>query len=330
MSKIFKSLLFLLLLSSPLLAWDSDGDGIPNKYDECKKEPEDFDGFQDQDGCPEPDNDKDGVLDDKDKCNLQPEDRDGFQDDDGCPDPDNDKDGILDVKDKCPLKKEDFDAYQDMDGCPDPDNDKDGILDVNDKCPMDAEDKDGFQDTDGCPDFDNDKDGIKDKQDKCPNESETFNEVDDEDGCPDLGILPIEKKKTYKDVAFRIGTGDLTFESFRSLDSLAQKLTIFKTIKLRVHIFAEFTKDVENSLNILSTQQEGLINYLVSKGAMKEQFIPIDYTIEWYESVKTSEWDPNESRKPVIRVVDPSELIPTEATPTPPADSVDSAVPESP
>jgi outer membrane protein OmpA-like peptidoglycan-associated protein len=48
---------------------------------------EDRDGFQDQDGCPEPDNDADGIADGSDRCRLDPEDRDGFEDDDGCPEP---------------------------------------------------------------------------------------------------------------------------------------------------------------------------------------------------------------------------------------------------
>jgi hypothetical protein len=45
-----------------------------------------MDGFEDEDGCPEPDNDKDGVSDAKDKCPLQPETWNGNRDEDGCPD----------------------------------------------------------------------------------------------------------------------------------------------------------------------------------------------------------------------------------------------------
>ena len=70
---------------------DSDGDGIPDDEDKCPNEPEDKDGFQDDDGCPDPDNDGDGIPDAQDKCPNEPEDKDGFQDADGCPDPDNDR-----------------------------------------------------------------------------------------------------------------------------------------------------------------------------------------------------------------------------------------------
>ncbi len=65
------------------------------------------------------DEDADGVLDDDDACPLDPEDRDGFEDDDGCPDPDNDGDGILDDEDQCPIEPETFNGLADEDGCPD-------------------------------------------------------------------------------------------------------------------------------------------------------------------------------------------------------------------
>jgi len=81
---------------------DTDGDGIVDSRDQCILEPEDMDGYLDDDGCPDPDNDADGILDAADKCPLQPEDMDGFQDDDGCPDLDNDQDQIADVDDYCP------------------------------------------------------------------------------------------------------------------------------------------------------------------------------------------------------------------------------------
>lgn len=68
----------------------------------------------------ERDTDADGLLDPVDACPLDPEDPDGFADDDGCPDHDNDSDGLVDVVDGCPMDAEDHDAWQDEDGCPDP------------------------------------------------------------------------------------------------------------------------------------------------------------------------------------------------------------------
>jgi len=65
---------------------DSDGDGVVDTEDKCPKEPEDTDGFEDTDGCPDPDNDADGVPDNRDECIDEPETKNEFQDEDGCPD----------------------------------------------------------------------------------------------------------------------------------------------------------------------------------------------------------------------------------------------------
>jgi outer membrane protein OmpA-like peptidoglycan-associated protein len=65
---------------------DRDNDGIADRKDSCVDRPEDVDGVEDQDGCPDIDNDLDHVLDVADSCALQPETYNGVADDDGCPD----------------------------------------------------------------------------------------------------------------------------------------------------------------------------------------------------------------------------------------------------
>lgn len=99
---------------------DTDNDGIPDPKDSCANEAEDTDGFNDTDGCPDPDNDGDGVLDANDECAEELEVMNGFKDDDGCSDtvPDTDKDGIPDSADKCPTRAETFNGIDDEDGCP--------------------------------------------------------------------------------------------------------------------------------------------------------------------------------------------------------------------
>jgi hypothetical protein len=139
-------------LEPGLLPADLDQDGILDRDDKCPAEAEDKDGFDDKDGCPDPDNDGDGVPDTADRCPLRAEDKDGFEDDDGCPDDDDDQDGIADALDRCPKEPEDKDGFEDNDGCPDPDNDGDGIKDQDDLCPLSPETKNGFEDGDGCPD----------------------------------------------------------------------------------------------------------------------------------------------------------------------------------
>lgn len=164
---------------------DTDSDGVLDADDACPSDPEDKDGYQDDDGCPESDNDNDGRLDKDDPCPNDPEDKDGVQDEDGCPDTDNDKDGIADGYDSCPNEAEDMDGDRDDDGCPDNDRDKDGIPDATDKCPDQPEDTDGFGDEDGCPETDFDLDGIADDKDECPDQPEIINGVKDKDGCPE-------------------------------------------------------------------------------------------------------------------------------------------------
>ena len=65
---------------------DPDGDGIRGATDRCPQRPEDKDGYQDEDGCPDYDNDGDGLRDSEDDCPDQPETLNGKKDGDGCPD----------------------------------------------------------------------------------------------------------------------------------------------------------------------------------------------------------------------------------------------------
>ena len=152
---------------------DRDGDDIDDDKDACPDDAEDKDGFDDHDGCPDPDNDGDGIADLNDGCPDAPEDTDGFQDQDGCPDPDNDADGVIDVDDEC----RDAAGSARYRGCPAPDSDGDGIGDDKDACP----DLPGIKDKQGCPQDDRDHDGITDVNDKCPDEAGPASTG----GCPD-------------------------------------------------------------------------------------------------------------------------------------------------
>ena len=84
------------------------------------------------DDSPEGDKDGDTIPDARDLCPERPEDFDTFEDSDGCPDEDNDGDKILDVTDQCPNKAENFNGVEDDDGCPDEDDpDPDGDPDLH-------------------------------------------------------------------------------------------------------------------------------------------------------------------------------------------------------
>jgi hypothetical protein len=64
---------------------DPDADGVAGADDLCPDAPEDLDGFQDQDGCSDPDNDGDAIDDPQDMCCYVAEDMDEDRDLDGCP-----------------------------------------------------------------------------------------------------------------------------------------------------------------------------------------------------------------------------------------------------
>jgi len=241
------------------------------------------------------DTDGDGIPDTKDQCPTNKEDVDGFEDGDGCPDPDNDQDGIPDGKDKCPNKAEDRDGFQDTDGCPDGDNDGDGIPDGQDKCPDAAEDKDGFKDDDGCPDGDNDGDGIPDKQDKCPNEPEDRNGVDDNDGCPEGGAgTSIRGGKIDlrgKRIQFRSGSAVLLKKSFKILDRIANMLRNNPRVKLvRIEGHTDDKGRARANQRLSQTRAASVRDYLVKRGVTRNRLTAVGYG-------ETRPKVPNTSRK---------------------------------
>lgn len=220
------------------------------------------------------DRDGDGIADSVDQCPDDPEDKDGFQDQDGCPDKDNDQDSIVDVYDKCPNIPEDKDGFQDSDGCPDVDNDQDGILDVSDKCPNDPEDKDGFEDQDGCPDVDNDKDGIPDSVDLCPNEPETVNGYADEDGCPDAEQIRVVGDKIILDdrVHFMVNAHIIRGISYPLLDRLA-RLIIQHPEYIHIEVQGHTDERGPDWYNDRLSQDRAnaVLEFLISRGVNRER-----------------------------------------------------------
>ncbi|MBK9262492.1 MAG: OmpA family protein [Polyangiaceae bacterium] len=232
---------------------DRDGDGIYDDVDVCPDEPEDKDGDEDADGCPEQD-----PVDEPVKVRTG----------------DSDGDGILDVEDQCPNKPEDPDGWMDKDGCPEPDNDKDGILDGDDRCMNVAEDKDNWQDEDGCPEDDNDADGILDGKDSCPNEPETFNNVDDEDGCPDKGSVIVQDNNVLilEKVQFETASAKILPQSFPLLDAVA---AVLKHSPHFVLVEVQGHADVRGApaMNVKLTQDraDSVVKALVERGIDRQR-----------------------------------------------------------
>ncbi len=267
--------------------YDADEDGILDKVDSCKHVPEDMDGFEDADGCPEPDNDRDEVLDLEDRCPLIPEDIDGFEDEDGCPDPDNDRDGFLDKVDKCPNEPETVNDWLDTDGCPDeiPDTDGDGLKDPDDKCPQEPEDMDDFQDDDGCPDLDNDQDRIPDLVDKCPMDPEVYNDFEDEDGCPDQKVFkPILVKVTKKKIEilekvfFKTNKAVIKPESYEVLNQVAEVMVRYTYIK-QVQIEGHTDDRGRDSYNLKLSQKraDAVREYIINQGVDEARVLSVGF-----------------------------------------------------
>jgi outer membrane protein OmpA-like peptidoglycan-associated protein len=218
--------------------------------------------------APPADTDGDGLADPVDECPRKPEDKDGFQDEDGCPEDDNDSDGIADKIDDCPLDPEDRDGTDDTDGCPDPDNDHDGLADKIDQCPDDPEDADGFEDDDGCPDCDNDGDGVPecpDKKDKCPAEAGPGTE----DGCPqkyDLVVVTETKIELKQTVYFDTKKAKIKRVSYPLLDDVAKALKDYPTIKVRIEGHTDSQGKDKFNLGLSQRRAESVRKYLIGKG----------------------------------------------------------------
>jgi OmpA-OmpF porin, OOP family len=229
--------------AAPEAPGDRDGDGIPDHLDECPDEPEDFDGFQDADGCPDPDNDGDGIADAIDECPDEPEDFDGFQDTDGCPDPDNDGDGIHDRIDQCPDEPEDVDGFEDEDGCPDPDNDGDGILDVDDACPNEA--------APGTP-----------------------------DGCPrqyDLVVVTETKIELRQTVYFDTNKATIQKRSFPLLDDVSRALADNPTIRVRIEGHTDSQGADAYNKKLSQRRADSVRKYLIGKGIRGARMVAVGF-----------------------------------------------------
>jgi outer membrane protein OmpA-like peptidoglycan-associated protein len=214
---------------------DRDGDGYPDPQDKCPDDPENFNNFEDEDGCPDnPDTDGDGIPDETDVCELMPEDRDGYLDTDGCPDLDNDLDGIPDDKDQCPMEPEDPDGFEDEDGCPDPDNDRDEVLDVKDQCPNEPGDK--LKEPIGCP------------------------------SKPSLVIVTNCEVKITQQIHFEYNKDTIRAVSFPVLDAVADALRTNKTIQLEVQGHTDNRGTARYNKDLSNRRAASVMRYLTRNG----------------------------------------------------------------
>ena len=239
---------------APPAPGDRDGDGILDNVDKCPDQPENYNGFEDEDGCPDdPDTDGDGIPDSKDQCVLVPEDKDGYQDSDGCPDIDNDLDTVPDDKDKDPA--------------------------TGKSCANDPEDPDGFEDADGCPDPDNDKDGVLDLDDMCPNEPGPASNK----GCPlkpSLVVVTDKEIKILQQIHFQFDKDKIRPESFKILDAVVEALRFYPKIRIEVQGHTDNKGGAAYNKNLSDRRAAAVLKYLVAHGVDASRLVSHGYGME--------------------------------------------------
>ncbi len=223
--------LFLGFIFEPSIG-DRDGDGIKDDVDKCPDEPEDFDDFEDEDGCPDPDNDKDGILDKDDQCPNEP----GPIENHGCP-----------VKVKPPE--------------PEPDRDHDGIPDKDDECPEIP----GPKENGGCPYLDSDGDGILDKDDQCPHEWGPK----ENNGCPLPNHSKIRKGHiiAMNPIYFETAKAIIKPISYPTLDDVADTLKSNQQLLLiEIQGHADERGDDDYNMRLTEDRAAAVKTYLIGKG----------------------------------------------------------------
>lgn len=249
---------------------DSDGDGFANNKDQCPFTPEDFDDFEDEDGCPDLDNDKDalpdsvetntGVFVDAQNTGTDPNsndtDMDGLDDYDEITkyhtNPvsiDSDDDKLTDGDEINNYKTDPMSMDTDSDGA----NDYDEI-NIHQTNPLSG-------DTDG--------DGILDGKDQCPVQAETFNGYKDSDGCPDKKPEIIFKKKApiiLDGINFKLGSAELTRDSEDVIMKVVQTMKDYPTMQLEISGHSDNTGSRAYNLKLSKDRAQSVKDFLVGKG----------------------------------------------------------------
>ncbi len=288
-------------------ARDRDRDGLVDKEDTCPEEPEDIDGFEDIDGCPDPDNDDDGIADIADDCPIESEDADGFEDIDGCPDPDNDDDKIDDVDDDCP---DDF-GYEATKGCPDTDND--GVPDKDDSCLADA----GPAETGGCPDADGDL--VPDVRDTCPNDKKPDSEpAETSDGCPKNAWTTTVGISFEGKIQFTNGRSTIRSASHELLNTLAALLLANPEAgNVEVQGHTDNTGNADSNMTLSQARADKVLAYLVKKEVPAERLTAKGYGQTKPISTNRTENGRENNRRVAFEFLNQPEPPPVEEVPEP-------------
>ena len=248
----YNHLQHIIGLSYNFGAGDADGDGVPDKKDECP----DIPGLKEFNGCP--DTDGDGIPDTKDRC---PEEA-GSEELNGCPD--SDGDGVADIDDACPNKS----GNAEMNGCPD--SDGDGVADNIDRCP----EAEGDEANGGCPWADADGDGIPDKDDSCPDIAGTS----ENSGCPaePTDLISFISNSDNR-ILFRANSSKLDSGDKETLDKLIVLLGQYESASIVIEGHASSDGSESYNQKLSEKRAASVETYLLDKGITNERLSTIGY-----------------------------------------------------
>jgi OOP family OmpA-OmpF porin len=257
---------------------DSDGDGIHDDTDACKKEPGVPNNDPARHGCPavNQDRDRDTVLDAVDACPDVPGAVQPDPSKNGCPLPgDMDGDGIPDPVDACPTVPGAANPDPAKNGCP-LDTDADGIFDPVDACPTVPGKPNPDPAKNGCPD-DTDGDGILDAVDACPKDPGPANADPAKNGCP-LVVVTAGEIKINEQVQFDTDKATIKPVSNALLDSVAAVIKAHPEIKkLEVQGHTDSQGPKAHNQQLSQQRAESVRKALESRGVEKTRLVSKGY-----------------------------------------------------
>ena len=230
---------------------DTDGDGVIDKEDACKK----VVGPIENNGCPWPDTDGDKVFDKDDVCPQIA----GPVENKGCPWKDTDGDTLLDNVDSCPKVAGPLENK----GCPWPDSDGDTVLDKDDACVDVA----GLVENKGCPVLDADKDGLADDVDNCPLLAGPV----ENKGCPEVNKATLEQLRVEaKSIFFVTGKATLSDankgETTGRLDAIKEILRNYPNAKFAINGHTDNVGNAKANQKLSEQRAKAVMDALIEKG----------------------------------------------------------------
>ena len=249
---------------------DADGDGVPDKLDQCPNTP--AGARVDASGCPI-DSDGDGVPDGLDQCDGTP--KGATVDAKGCPS-DADRDGVFDGIDQCADSP--AGARVDATGCP-LDSDGDGVYDGLDQC--EGTPKGCTVNPNGCP-SDADQDGVCDGLDQCPDTPASARV--DAKGCP----IVVSEKETelletgmirLQNINFDTGKSTIKPESDAALDEVGGILTHWPELRIEIGGHTDSRGGTAYNQKLSEERAQAVLDYLKQKypELKAEQYTAVGY-----------------------------------------------------